>query len=137
MPEPVVPKRVFRAWLEDWEYDSIYKRDVVDEAKLLQKYGGLHWMDIDKDELCIADGDSMEYQGGRNGAGWCVIVIRVSDGDREPWALDVVVDEIPEYQQPTSLNVEVVVNESLRAINVSKRLREEAAKSAKRKQSRR
>ncbi len=41
------PRRIFKAFLEDWEEDAITKRDIVNEAKLLKKYGGLTWLDPD------------------------------------------------------------------------------------------
>ena len=128
VPVPVVPSRLFRAWIEDWEWDAIRTRDVVMEAKLLQKYGGLSWIDPDENELCVAAEDAMEYQGGRNGAGWCLIGTRESDGGMEPWVLDVVIDLIAEYQQPIEMNVEVVVNEALRAANAERILEDKAKK---------
>jgi hypothetical protein len=129
IPEAVVPRRLFNAWIEDWEYESMKKKDVVHEAKLLKKYGGMHWMDPDVDEMCVADAEKMEYQGGRNGAGWCLVGVQESDGAREPWVLSIVIDEIAECVQPPLLNVEVIVNESLRAANI---LREEEEKAQKR-----
>ena len=45
--EQAKPKRIFNAWLEDWEQDCIMKKDVISEAKLLKKYGGLVWHDPD------------------------------------------------------------------------------------------
>lgn len=39
--------RIFKAWEEEWEKLAITKRDPVNEAKLLQKYGGLQWYDFD------------------------------------------------------------------------------------------
>lgn len=128
VPIPVVPNRLFRAWIEDWEWDAIRTRDVVMEAKLLQKYGGLSWIDPDENELCVATEDAMEYQGGRNGAGWCLIGTCESDGGMEPWVLDVVIDLIAEYQQPIEMNVEVVVNEALRAANAERILDDKAKK---------
>ena len=38
-------KRVFRAWVEDWEKESIKHNDVVAEVKLLEKYKGLAFWD--------------------------------------------------------------------------------------------
>lgn len=128
VPVPAVPSRLFRAWIEDWEWDAIRTRDVVMEAKLLQKYGGLSWIDPDENELCVALEEGMEYQGGRNGAGWCLIGTRESDGGMEPWVLDVVIDLIAEYEQPIEMNVEVVVNEALRAANAEQILEDKAKK---------
>jgi len=34
-------KRIFRAWIEDWEKDALEDNDAVAEAKLLEKYKNL------------------------------------------------------------------------------------------------
>jgi hypothetical protein len=39
------PVRYFPAWVEDWEVEAIKKQDVVNETRLLAKYGGLEWRD--------------------------------------------------------------------------------------------
>jgi hypothetical protein len=131
VPAPVVPKRLFKAWIEDWEWDCIHDNDVVSQAKLLQKYGGLSWIDPDEEELCISKEEEMDFQGGRNGAGWCLIGTRPRDGGMEPWVLDVVIDLIAAYEQAPELNVEVIVNEALRAANEERILDEKAAKRQK------
>ena len=98
--------------IEDWEWECIRHNDDVAEAKLLQKYGGMRWNDPDGDEgasrgMCIADAGNVEFQGGRNGAGWCLIGTNELDGGMEPWTIDVVIDLIAEYPQPAESNVEV------------------------------
>ena len=51
MPDPsIVPQRLFRAWIEDWEEESIYTKNPEHEARLLAKYGGLHFHDPDKQQ---------------------------------------------------------------------------------------
>jgi hypothetical protein len=118
---PVVPKRIFRAWIEDWEWDLIHNKDCLAEAKLLQKYSCLMWIDQDspdeESELCVAQEYNMEFQGGRNGDGWCVIATRPGTGAMDPWTIHCVIDEIGEYEQPAELNVEVIFNEELREAN--------------------
>jgi hypothetical protein len=123
VPAPVAPKRLFKAWIEDWEYECIHDKDPVAEQRLLQKYGGMRWTDPDDEhnELCIADVVDMEFQGGRNGSGWCVVGTRESDGGSEPWDIDVVIDLIAIYEQPAELNVEVILNDELRAANNERR----------------
>jgi hypothetical protein len=120
VPVPLVPKRIFRAWIEDWEWDLIMVNDCLAEAKLLQKYQGLMWIDQDSPdedmELCVALENKMEFQGGRHADGWCLICTR-PDGSQDPWTLHCVVDEIGEYEQPAELNVEVIFNEEMRAAN--------------------
>ena len=125
VPAPVVPKRLFKAWIDDWEWECIRHNDDVAEAKLLQKYGGMRWNDPDGDEgasrgMCIADAGNMEFQGGRNGAGWCLIGTNELDGGMEPWTIDVVIDLIAEYPQPAESNVEVVMDAELREANVER-----------------
>ena len=44
-------KRVFHAWVEEWEEELLKKNDVVAEAKLLDKYKDLVF--IDPDNKCI------------------------------------------------------------------------------------
>jgi hypothetical protein len=100
----------------------------VAEARLLQKYSGLSWIDPDENELCVAQEEGMEFQGGRNGAGWCLIGTRDSDGGMEPWVIDVVIDLIASYSQAPELNVEVIVNDVLRAGNEERILEEKASK---------
>ena len=41
------PKRIFKAWLEEWEKEAVKKQDPAHEAHLLAKYGGLTWYDYD------------------------------------------------------------------------------------------
>ena len=97
------------------------------EAKLLQKYGGLSWVDPDPDdgfEVITAEECNMEFQGGRGGQGWCLIGTRQEDGAMEPWVIDIVIDLIAAYEQPAEMNVEVIVNEEMRAAN-AERIQEE------------
>ena len=40
--------RIFRAWVEEWEKKKIGPQgDVIFEARLVRKYGGLKWLDPD------------------------------------------------------------------------------------------
>ena len=137
VPLCVRPKRIFRAWIEDWEYDCISNNDPVAEARLLEKYGGLRWLDLDENELIIADEGGMEWQGGRNGPGWCIIGRRERDGMLEPWVIDVAIDEIAEYEQPIEMNVEIIISFDLRAANEQRVIEEKARKQASRKGSKR
>ena len=42
------PRRVFKAWFEDWEREASEKEDVVNEQKFITKYGNLEWEDPDE-----------------------------------------------------------------------------------------
>jgi hypothetical protein len=131
VPDVVVPKRIFNAWIEDWEWELIKKKDIVAKTRLLQKYGGLHWLDADEDDkLIVGLDDEMEYQAGKTGSGWCVIG-RNEDGTTESWDINLVIDEIAEYEQPPELNVEVIVNDEMREANRQRLASERAAKGKK------
>ena len=56
--------RVFRAWKERWEKKKIGpKGDKVHEARLVRKYGGLQWIDIDNgDPLITAHPEHMWFE---------------------------------------------------------------------------
>jgi hypothetical protein len=132
MPAAVVPKRLFNAWIEEWEWECIFNNDSVAEAKLLQKYQGMRWFDPDEDEFFTADDCNMEYKGGRQGGGWCVIGIADGDGDLESWPIDVVIDQMASVEQEPALNVEVIMNDVLRASNEERMVEEEAKRKARR-----
>ena len=100
LPTVDCPKRLFRAWIEDWEFECIFDRDPVSEARLLQKYGGLKWIGPDENEVVVAGEEQMEWQGGRNGSGWCLFGIKDSDGSMEPWVIDLAIDLMADYEQP-------------------------------------
>jgi hypothetical protein len=47
--------RIFKSWKEDWEEEAVTKRDPVNEAKLLEKYGGLQWFDFDNQKTFFSN----------------------------------------------------------------------------------
>ena len=88
-------KRIFRAWLEAWETEVIKKQDPVNEAKLLQKYGGLMWLDPDTDKKFMASREVMHWNPMRDCRGYCVKGLQDAfdpddpkDDRWEPWILD-------------------------------------------------
>ena len=111
LPVILGPKRIFKGWLEDWEEAIVKKNDPVHEAKLLRKYGGLRWHDVDNDKMFTADNGKMVFHGGQSGCGWCVLGIREGDGETEPWPIGVVVTEISEQPQSLEMNVEMITQE--------------------------
>jgi hypothetical protein len=142
VPRALVPRRIFNAWIEDWEWECIHKSDPVAEARLIQKYGGLSWLDPDGDDgdvLCIGHEYNMDFQAGRGGSGWCIIGTREDTGAMEPWAIEGgdVIDLIADYEQRAELNVTVVVNAELRAANDVRLQEEEAARVGRRSRKRR
>jgi hypothetical protein len=99
-----VRKRLFRAWLEDWEKTSSQINDVVHEAKLLHKYGGLRWHDPDNNRMSVAETDNLEW---RRGLGWCVIGLSETGG-LEPWPIRQLPSLIKKAKQLEEDNVEIV-----------------------------
>jgi hypothetical protein len=47
--------RIFNNWKEDWEDTAVYKKDGVSKAKLLKKYGGLKWCNLDTQQKFYSD----------------------------------------------------------------------------------
>jgi hypothetical protein len=141
LPE-IVPRRLFHAWIEEWEFECIHHNDSVSMEKLLHKYGNLRWEDIDNHyAVCVADDTEMDFKGGTRptASGWCVIGKRLDNDTTESWTIDLVIDEIASYAQLPELNVEVIVNPELRAANkerllddLNKRKEAAAAKRARR-----
>ena len=64
------PMRIVKCWVEDWEEGAVLSNDSVSEAKLLKKYGGLEWMDIDNNILCRTG--KMTWRGRKPNKGWNV-----------------------------------------------------------------
>jgi len=56
-------KHVVKCWMEDWEVEAVAKKDPVAEAKLLQKYGGLEFYDIDNNLGCLICDDELVWLG--------------------------------------------------------------------------
>jgi heat shock protein HspQ len=56
-----VVKRVFRAWVEDWEKECIKDKDAVSEVRLLDKYKGLVFYDADDDKTYTIESKNMEW----------------------------------------------------------------------------
>lgn len=67
-------KRIFKAWEEEWEADAIKKKDPVNEAKLLKKYGGLQWYDIDTNKTFYGNATEVRwFKEPRKAGVYCVI----------------------------------------------------------------
>jgi hypothetical protein len=76
-------KRVFRAWVEDWETECIKDNDVVSEMRLLEKYKGLAFFDPDDKVTYTIESNNMQWfraskKRGIDG-GWYVVA--TSDDD--------------------------------------------------------
>ena len=87
------PKKIFRAWMEDWEDDIIKVNDPVNQARFLEKYGGIVWHDPDNNVNFTANTEKMYFNRGRKDKGYCVYGLRETydannpqyADDWEPW----------------------------------------------------
>ncbi len=59
--EEMKPSRIFKCWEEEWEEEAIFLKSPVNEAKLLNKYGGLSWFDIDNDQMVYSDKNDLKW----------------------------------------------------------------------------
>jgi len=92
---PVLEQRIFRAWLEPWESTAMVKQDPVNEAKFLEKYGGLVWFDPDLGKTFMASTERMHWCSIRGTRGYCLLGLLDTynptdpkEEDSEPWVLD-------------------------------------------------
>jgi hypothetical protein len=115
------PERLFNAWIEDWEIGAIRKKDPVNEARILHKYGGLQWRDPDNNNIIlIADDKKLHWSRvTATGGGYAVIAYdefyKEDDPNninhKEPWYITMdLIGEISSYykQNRTPDNVVVV-----------------------------
>jgi hypothetical protein len=66
--------RIFKAFEEDWEDDAMKKRDPVNEAKILEKYGGLQWFDPDKNKTYYSNDKELRwFKEPRKAGSYCII----------------------------------------------------------------
>ena len=83
---PRTAQRFIKCYLEDWEDECVRKNNDVNMAKLLQKYGGLEFDDLDNlDHHYIIDSNEMFYH---RKSGWCVKAYKNGDEDYTPWTID-------------------------------------------------
>ena len=103
------PRRIFKAYFEDWEKAAIVKEDVVNRSRLLTKYGGLTWMDADHDNAILYScSKKLDWTpvSKKDGGGYCVRAISEAydenDPDKEkhvePWCInETLIEEISHY----------------------------------------
>jgi hypothetical protein len=101
-------RRVFRAWVEDWEEEARKRNDAVYEAKLLAKYKGLVFRDPDNNNCAFKVWEgNMEYRSGRGG-GWFLIAECNDDPEnplQEPFTLEIACELIGETEQEEGIQV--------------------------------
>ena len=89
--EPVnTAQRSLKCYFEEWEREYVRKKDDVCKARLLTKYGGLEFDDLDKlEHHYVIDSTELVY---RRNDGWSVKAYRVQNGELDddftPWILD-------------------------------------------------
>ena len=74
---PAKKTRIFRCWEEEWEKVKIGPNgDDVLEARLVRKYGGIKWLDIDNGyRVCEAHPDEMYFDKKRGNNEYLVFTI--------------------------------------------------------------
>jgi hypothetical protein len=92
------PKRVFKAYIEDWEEAAITKRDIVNHTRLLAKYGGLTWKDPDHGNMVLYSSKKVLKwtRVTKNGGGYCVMAHNPDynehdedpENNTEPWCIN-------------------------------------------------
>ena len=82
-PKAKVVKRVFRAWVEEWEKECTNNKDAVAEVRLLEKYKGLVFYDPEDKNTYMIESKKMEWykQSKRKGIDGCWYVVATSDDD--------------------------------------------------------
>jgi hypothetical protein len=92
-----VPTRIFRAWMEPWEEEILQDNDPVNQARFLEKYGGLVWQDPDNsNRMLTANFEAMFFSRRRGDRGYCIFAMTEAyeEGDTdeddtwEPWQIE-------------------------------------------------
>jgi len=82
-------QRFIKCYIEEWESESIKKKNDLSKKKLLVKYGGLEFEDLDhrNRSLYRIDKDDMVF---KTRVGWCVTAYLVGGtrDDFDVWAID-------------------------------------------------
>ena len=102
-------RRVFRAWVEDWEKESIKRNDVVAEVKLLEKYKGLaFWDPNDKTTYTIGSENMQWFRSSKKrgiDGGWYVLATN-DDDEQESFMIE---DELCRQIADTPQNADIEI----------------------------
>jgi hypothetical protein len=115
LKESDVPRRRFRCWVEEWE--DTMENDPVMRAKLLAKYGGLVFDDIDQDDKPRMTVSSTKMKWIRANGWYAMAEPPNYDGMDsemlEPMKIseDVLIHLISLTEQPAALNVRMIKKE--------------------------
>eukprot|EP00804_Cyclotella_cryptica_P026177 CCRYP_009763-RA/>CCRYP_009763-RA protein AED:0.27 eAED:0.25 QI:0/0/0/1/1/1/3/0/375 len=112
LKKPVGPRRLFKCWIEDWE--NVMDNGAVMRTRLLNKYGGMVFDDIDVDPVVRMRVSSTELKWIRR-EGWHAMAeppdyVGDDDDKLEPLAIteEVLIELIKNTTQPEDLNVQMV-----------------------------
>ena len=101
-------KRIFRAWIEDWEKEDILDNDCIAEARLLEKYKNLVFFCPDDQITFTVNSDAMQYHRGSKrkniDKGWAAICTN-ANGDEDQFAIPLLNELITETAQADGVQV--------------------------------
>merc|ERR1712032_126667 len=115
LSQPILPKRKFRCWLEEWEEPLLAKNDLIAMKKLLQKYKSMIFYDPDDQMTCTVSEDSLYFEKPGRKNGWAVLGIPenwdgVSEDEWQPFSIrsGIVFDMVKDTAQPQEAHITVV-----------------------------
>ena len=98
-------KRIFRAWIEEWEKESMKVNCPAVEARFLEKYKNLVFWDPDYKVNFVVHPDNLEFRRGRDG-GWQLIGNSCDDRvEDEPFSIELAVRMIGETNQAPGVEI--------------------------------
>jgi hypothetical protein len=101
-----IQRRVFRAWLEDWEKPFLENNDSVADARLRVKYLGLVFFDPDNQTIYSVYPGNLEYRKGRDGGWWVIGVCADDVYDDEPFIIgDMLIEMIAAIQNEPHIQI--------------------------------
>lgn len=103
------PKRIVRAWIEDWEEKAIGDDNVVSEQCILDKYKNLSFYDLDSDSTFTSRADKQlqwNRQHKREGIerGWLLLGVNENDKE-EAFAIPFFIELFLDTDQPDDIEI--------------------------------
>jgi len=101
-----VTTRIFLAWVDDWEQDILKMNDCVVEARILEKYKGFVFFDLNTGANFTVHEENLEFHRGKDG-GWHLIGNSSDDSvEDEGFAIgDIIIDMIADTEQSPGVEV--------------------------------
>ena len=102
-------RRIFHAWMENWEKEKLMINDCTVEAQFLQKYKNLVFHDPDNNQVYTVFGDNLEFhrRSKKKGVtgGWGLICMG-KDGIEEAFEIcKMTIDLIAEHPQEEGIKI--------------------------------